>query len=54
MYLGQVLYIKTGVLSVLIGRIFVVGCSWEDGENISPVIRSFSCCSLNSCEVGLE
>ena len=54
MYLGKVLYIKAGVSDIVIGRIFVVGCSRENGENISPVIRSFPCCSLDSYEVGLE
>ena len=54
MYLGRVLYIKTGGSGVLIVRIFVVGCSRVNGENISPVIRSFLCCSFSSWTVVVE
>ena len=38
----------------LIVRIVVVGCSRVNGENISPVIRSFLCCSLSSWTVVVE
>ena len=54
MYLGRILYTWTGGLGVLLVRIVVGECPRVNGENMSPVIRSFSCCSLNSWKVVVE